>query len=762
MKHKLLFVLISLFVVSCYDDRELRTSLDELSNRLDNLADIQIKSMDDQLISVKGSLSDLKNVDELLMKLLDDLDLKMTEMQQELNDNADSEDAVKKAMDEIAGLKNLIKALQDNDQDLDEKIEHLKTYADAGISETMDWAETTFATLEQYSEIQSSISDISALIDQYQEDISAAYLKSITEAIVASEESMKEWVNVTLAEGYYNVAQIDGKIGALEMLLIEGDLTLHEELETLKSSIDQAKSDLKASYGEAITESISTNNGIIRGEIAESVKAAQNILQSQIEAINTEILSIKSRLTDVESQLKTILGMIQSVAYIPQYSDGAAYVDPVTESVDLIFKISPSSAVSALADVWEDALSVKYVLTATTKALPDIKDLAISSVEFDFDYGMMSLTIDCSALNTSFFAGSNSASVALFISDGSNNVSSEFVPLVLMHAEDLSVSGTANSYIVDETGTYKFKAVKGNSAEPVGAMSYAEVLWESFGTNIAPQTGDLIEDVNNSGSYIVFKTPATFQEGNAVIAAKDSEGKVLWSWHVWLTDEPQPQVYNNNAGIMMDRNLGATSATHDDVCALGLLYQWGRKDPFLGSSSVGDLIDAKSTITWPEAVESTEFTGTIDYVTANPTTYVYEASAAKSGFDWHYSFRNNDLWKSDKTIYDPCPVGWRVPDGGENGVWKIAGFEDDHYAGDDGFFFKIASPSYSWYPAAGCRGSVDDKLYSVGRTLRYWSVTTNDRYASRLFVFTSGNGFQSSNFAPRVCASSVRCFRESL
>lgn len=317
MKHKLLFVLISLFVVSCYDDRELRTSLDELSNRLDNLADIQIKSMDDQLISVKGSLSDLKNVDELLMKLLDDLDLKMTEMQQELNDNADSEDAVKKAMDEIAGLKNLIKALQDNDQDLDEKIEHLKTYADAGISETMDWAETTFATLEQYSEIQSSISDISALIDQYQEDISAAYLKSITEAIVASEESMKEWVNVTLAEGYYNVAQIDGKIGALEMLLIEGDLTLHEELETLKSSIDQAKSDLKASYGEAITESISTNNGIIRGEIAESVKAAQNILQSQIEAINTEILSIKSRLTDVESQLKTILGMIQSVAYIP-------------------------------------------------------------------------------------------------------------------------------------------------------------------------------------------------------------------------------------------------------------------------------------------------------------------------------------------------------------------------------------------------------------------------------------------------------------
>ena len=36
---------------------------------------------------------------------------------------------------------------------------------------------------------------------------------------------------------------------------------------------------------------------------------------------------------------------------------------------------------------------------------------------------------------------------------------------------------------------------------------------------------------------------------------------------------------------MMDRNLGATSATPGNVGSLGLLYQWGRKDPFLGSSS---------------------------------------------------------------------------------------------------------------------------------------------------------------------------------
>ena len=32
----------------------------------------------------------------------------------------------------------------------------------------------------------------------------------------------------------------------------------------------------------------------------------------------------------------------------------------------------------------------------------------------------------------------------------------------------------------------------------------------------------------------------------------------------------------------MDRNLGALSATPNDAKALGLFYQWGRKDPSMG------------------------------------------------------------------------------------------------------------------------------------------------------------------------------------
>jgi hypothetical protein len=139
----------------------------------------------------------------------------------------------------------------------------------------------------------------------------------------------------------------------------------------------------------------------------------------------------------------------------------------------------------------------------------------------------------------------------------------------------LSSSGTANSYIVSGQGAYMFETVKGNSRTSVGNVISAEVLWESFGTDIQPQVGDLIKYVSYNDGYIAFHTSDVFKEGNAVIAAKDASGTILWSWHIWLTDEPQGQVYYNNAGTMMDRNLGATSATPGDVGALGLLYQWG-------------------------------------------------------------------------------------------------------------------------------------------------------------------------------------------
>ena len=342
------------------------------------------------------------------------------------------------------------------------------------------------------------------------------------------------------------------------------------------------------------------------------------------------------------------------------------------------------------------------------------------------------------------------------------------------NAKNLSLSpdgksATANCYIVSEAGAYKFQTVKGNSSESVGNVAKAEVLWESFGTSTKPSVGALVRNASYNDGYITFETASTFREGNAVIAAKDASGKILWSWHIWLTDQPQGQEYYNGAGTMMDRNLGATSATPGDVGALGLLYQWGRKDPFLGSSSISGDTVAKSTISRPSLVSTNSSRGTVSYVTANPTTFVYGTSS--TDYDWHYSSRDNTLWTtSDKTksIYDPCPAGWRVPDGGSSGVWsKALGSSSSFHQsslynstnGGMNFSSKFGSASTIWYPASGFRDSDDGSLLNVGVGGLYWSVSPYGSGAYGL-CFDYGGYVYPSDYGYCAGGRSVRCLQE--
>lgn len=269
-------------------------------------------------------------------------------------------------------------------------------------------------------------------------------------------------------------------------------------------------------------------------------------------------------------------------------------------------------------------------------------------------------------------------------------------------AVSLDGNGTANSYIVSQAGTYSFSAVKGNSSTSVGSVASMEVLWESCGTSTAPTRTSLVSGARYSGGKVYVKIPSPFVEGNAVVAAKNSSGTILWSWHIWLTDAPEEQVYYGNAGTVMDRNLGATSATPGDVGALGLLYQWGRKDPFLGSSSISMPVLAKSTISWPLMKEA-ESCGTVDYAIKNPTTYI-----AITGMNDWMAVEDQTLWQTDKTIYDPCPPGWHVPEAGEYGLWADAYGSYRIYSNpfdktNRGINFSgyFSSESTVWYPAAG-------------------------------------------------------------
>jgi hypothetical protein len=381
-------------------------------------------------------------------------------------------------------------------------------------------------------------------------------------------------------------------------------------------------------------------------------------------------------------------------------------------------------------------------------------------------------------LTDDFWNGNQDAVVYLRISDSSNDIISELIDAVGYLPPPLSLSdkGTANSYIVSQKGSYKFNTVKGNSSESVGVVASAEVLWESFGTDVTPNVGDLVKNVSYKDGEVTFQTADTFKEGNAVIAAKDASGTILWSWHIWFTDEPQGQFYYNNAGTMMDRNLGATSATPGDVGALGLLYQWGRKDPFLGGSSIYSINEeAASTITWPSAVESDFNNGTIEYATAHPTTFITYNS---SNYDWYYTGSyntDNTRWTtSDKTksIYDPCPVGWRVPDGGSNGVWSKALGSSSSFSNSllysssnlgMNFSGKFGSDQTIWYPASGYRSNFDGSLSGVGYIGDYWSASPFSYYDNSAYFldFFGDVDVNPSDYYYRAIGYSVRCLQES-
>ncbi len=336
---------------------------------------------------------------------------------------------------------------------------------------------------------------------------------------------------------------------------------------------------------------------------------------------------------------------------------------------------------------------------------------------------------------------------------------------------DLSERGNANSYIVSQSGNYSFDAtVIGNGEfgftpdhnfhtnSPEISPSYVDVLWEdSLG---------LIKACGYDSTSGEAKLITSGKEGNAVLAAMDADGTIIWSWHIWMTDQPEEQIYNNNAGTLMDRNLGAVSATPGDVGALGLLYQWGRKDPFLGASSINSNEVRKSTITWPSTVSSDATSGTIEYTVLNPTTFIKNSG---SNYDWYYtgsSSTDNTRWQSEKTIYDPCPVGWRVPDGGDNGVWSISkGSSSDYtrsydktnkgvnFSGDFGSYPSI------WYPSSGSRRSRDGALSSVGNYGDYWSITPSGREA--YYLQLTDNGYIGPMYSgQRANGFSVRCTKD--
>ena len=163
--------------------------------------------------------------------------------------------------------------------------------------------------------------------------------------------------------------------------------------------------------------------------------------------------------------------------------------------------------------------------------------------------------------------------------------------------------------------------------------------------------------------YIKFSSASELTPGNAVIAAYDASNAIIWSWHIWFTDEPATSEIGGS--YWMDRNLGATCANvKGDIKSCGLYYQWGRKDPMRAPASW----DGTFSATTPELGESeqeipvSEINGTIAASIANPRQFINTYPGGAGPKDWIYNTEHVDRWMdSKKTMFDPCPAGYKVP-----------------------------------------------------------------------------------------------------
>ncbi len=247
---------------------------------------------------------------------------------------------------------------------------------------------------------------------------------------------------------------------------------------------------------------------------------------------------------------------------------------------------------------------------------------------------------------------------------------------------NLSASGTANCYVIDAAGEYAFDAsVRGNGASSQGletpqplSPSSAKLLWQD--------SKSMISSVSLSGTRVVFT--AGSKPGNAVIAVENASGEIIWSWHIWHPEKPVSGLTTSKGYTLMNMNLGAISS-EIGLSAYGLLYQWGRKDPFPGSPiAFGGTIQTKSAPVYDIDGNETQilassmfesYSNNLAYAIAHPNTCL-SCSPTKTG-DWLLSDESSPaLWgnpegglnvdgkyinNGGKSIYDPCPAGWRVP-----------------------------------------------------------------------------------------------------
>ena len=372
---------------------------------------------------------------------------------------------------------------------------------------------------------------------------------------------------------------------------------------------------------------------------------------------------------------------------------------------------------------------------------------------------------------------------------------------------------TANCYVVTHPGYYKFPLVYGNAikngatnaiayGEGTGSTTFVNHLGNQISdpyiyknTNCTVGSAELVwQDaeslisyigLSNDNHYIQFEiTKENIEQGNAVIAVKHTDGTIMWSWHIWVTNKnvyetvPIQTVAVNGTSKHTYNFMPVPLGWDDDIpeqpnCPY---YQWGRKDPFCPSKGTSNedktLYDSSGNSFTMTITSGRVTTGTS---IKNPNTYNYYASYP---YDWNIT-TYYDYWNATngtntsmndnnvvKTVYDPNPVGFKMPspdvftgftkDGSNqstNSNWNV-----ENTTMDNGYKFFTQGwedgPTDFWR-ANGLRVYDSGSLIYVGSNGRYWSAGPNSDTDCRCLGFNSGNVFP-QDYNPRANGFPVR------
>lgn len=287
----------------------------------------------------------------------------------------------------------------------------------------------------------------------------------------------------------------------------------------------------------------------------------------------------------------------------------------------------------------------------------------------------------------------------------------------------------------------------------------ASIVWESSKGLIT------LNDATGTGTSR-FKVIATNKttEGNAVVAIRNTTTKdILWSWHIWVTNYAGNNTSTMSNGIQnyefMDRNLGAMFNQAGDVSAIGLHYQWGRKDPFPVPITWEVANNTDPTNISKQAIPIGSTSNNLTLSIRQPQTFLYSTVSS----DWFVdttaflSGQDHNLWgganlvaPNAKTVFDPCPTGWRVP------------FWSGNYSPYEKFgngINTIYGKNYGekYWPYSGMRYYSNGNFYGIGYSMTVQSASPNGQHGSQFGADASG-GAVSVHY--RSLGYSVRCVKE--